>query len=285
VNSPNGTPSNGSATSQSRSHAATGVVAVVPVRSLRDGKTRLAAALPQAAREALTRRMLRGVVEAALASDAVDAVLVVSPDPAARALAAELGDGVVPLAQDPAVPGLNPALDLGRSWARARMASALLVLFGDLPLLGADDVRAIVARDAPVVLAPDRHGTGTNALLLRAPGSPGSGRAPIPSAGRPRAVTHGGSGTAAATRSAGDRSVPSDFRFAFGAESYARHAAEAARLGLAVATVLTTGTALDLDTPADWRALSGGEARAIGGELPLREIWDGATPGTLGVDA
>lgn len=285
MNTPNGAPPNGSARSPSRSPSATRVVAVVPVRSLRDGKTRLAAALPQAAREALTRRMLRGVVEAALASDAVDAVLVVSPDPAALALAAELGQGVVPLAQDPAVPGLNPALDHGRSWARARAAAALLVLFGDLPLLGADDVRAIVGRDASVVLAPDRHGTGTNALLLRAAGPAGSGRDPAPSAGRSRDAAHDGSGTAAATRSEGDRSVPSDFRFAFGADSYARHAAEAARLGLAVATLLTTGTALDLDTPADWRALSGGAERGARGELPLRDIWDGATLGTIGVDA
>ena len=214
-----------------------GVVALVPVRGLDGGKTRLAGELPPETRAALTRRMLRGVVRAALASGVVDTVVVVSPDPAALALAATLGEAVAPLRQDPAAPGLNAAVGAGRDWALARGAAALLVLFGDLPLLVAADVRHMLAAEAPLVLAPDRHGVGTNALLLRLDADP-----------------------AAAAR----------FVFRFGAGSYARHAAEGTRLGLLTATSIAPGTAFDLDTPADVRALlaeahpdAGGEVDAI----------------------
>lgn len=212
-----------------------GVVALVPVRGMRGGKTRLAGALSPEAREALTRRMLRTVVRAAVESGAVGTVAVVSPDPAVLALARELGPAVVPLAQDPMTPGLNPALEAGRVWAERRGAGALLVLFGDLPLLAPQDVRRLVelGREAAVVLAPDRHGTGTNALLVRT------------------------------------ESVANDsdrYRFRFGPDSLARHLAEASRLRLAVATSDQPGTAFDLDTPDDLRRLVGAGSWALGTE-------------------
>ena len=205
-----------------------GVVAVVPIRSLTGGKTRLASALPPEARSALTRRMLRQVVRAALDSGTVPTVVVVSPDRAALDLAAALDPAVVPLRQDPAAPGLNAALAQGARFAAGRGAAAALVLFGDLPLLTGEDVRNLLRRDAPVVVAPDRHGTGTNALVLRFGTGPDDAR---------------------------------EFRFQFGPGSYARHIDEAHRLGLDVATSLTAGTALDLDTPEDLRLV---EAAAWG---------------------
>jgi 2-phospho-L-lactate guanylyltransferase len=129
---------------------------------------------------------------------------------------------VVPLPQDASEPGLNAAAAAGRCWALARDAGALLVLFGDLPLLRPADVRHVFAVPAPVVLAPDRHETGTNALLLRF--------------GKHRGATE-------------------RFAFQFGAGSAGRHGAEARRLGLPFETVSTPGTALDLDTPEDWQAV------------------------------
>ena len=199
------------------------VACVVPIRGVWGGKTRLAGALSAEERARLTVRMLAGVVGAALDSGVVGRVAVISPDPVVLALAVGLGPDVEAVTQDAAAPGLNPALDAGRRWAVGRDAAALLVLFGDLPLLSAGDVRNLVRRDAPVVLAPDRHGTGTNALLLRL--------------------------------SRRDRASPDAFRFGFGDGSYARHVDEAHRLGLEVATSLVAGTAFDLDTPEDWRML------------------------------
>jgi 2-phospho-L-lactate/phosphoenolpyruvate guanylyltransferase len=197
-----------------------GLVAIVPIRSLRDGKTRLDGALLPTVRAALIRRMLLGVIAAIKESLAVEAVGVVSPDPEALALAATFGPEVVPVEQSVDAPGLNPALERGRIWATDRHATGMLVLFGDLPLLTAADVQHIVRRDAPVVISPDRHGTGTNAILLRS-----------------------------------DDSATSDFQFLFGPGSYPRHVDEAHRLGLEVATSITPGTAIDLDTPDDLRLL------------------------------
>jgi 2-phospho-L-lactate guanylyltransferase len=211
-----------------------GVVAIVPIRSLTGGKTRLAGVLTPEARAALTRRMLRGVVGAALASGSVKTVVVVSPDPAALELAVRFDPAVVSLRQPDERPGLNPALTQGVDFAARRGAVAALILFGDLPLLSGDDVRNLLRRDAPVVLAPDRHGTGTNALMLRLGTGPDDGR---------------------------------NFAFQFGPGSYARHVDEAHRLGLDVATSLAAGTALDLDTPDDLRRVLGAEDSILSDDL------------------
>jgi len=213
-----------------------GIVAVVPIRSLTGGKTRLATVLSPDARAALTRRMLRSVVAAALASGSVTSVAVVSPDPAALVLAASLDPAVIPIPQSAEAPGLNPAIAQGVGVAAQRGASAVLILFGDLPLLTGDDVRNLLRRDAPVVLAPDRHGTGTNALMLRLGTGPDSGR---------------------------------DFAFHFGRDSYAKHVDEAHRLGLDVATSLSVGTALDLDTPDDLQRVFLIEGQNVDEELSL----------------
>jgi 2-phospho-L-lactate guanylyltransferase len=201
-----------------------GMVVLVPIRSLTGGKTRLSGALTPTARALLTRNMLTRVVMAAAESGLVETVLVISPDPAVLRLSSELHDRVVAIEQDLGAPGLNGAIEQGRTWAIAHRAGAFLVLFGDLPLLDADDVRHLVRRDAPVVIAPDRHGAGTNALLLRF-------------------------GTA--------EQEQEPFRFGFGIGSYAHHVDEAHRLGLDVAVSSTPGTALDLDTPDDLTAIFG----------------------------
>ena len=193
-----------------------GIVALVPVRSLSSGKSRLAGVLTPAARESLVRRMVTGVIEAAFCSEAVTGVVVVSPDAGVLHLAHSI-PRVTPVYQPADRPGLLPALDQGRAQAETMGASGLLVLFGDLPLIDGDDIRHLVRRAMPVVIAPDRHGTGTNALLLRLGAIP-----------------------------AGER-----FEFQFGEGSYARHVAEAHRLGLDVATSISAGTAFDLDTPTD----------------------------------
>jgi 2-phospho-L-lactate guanylyltransferase len=221
------------------------VVAIVPIRSLSQGKTRLAVVLSPEARAALIRSMARGVLESALASGAVAHVLVVSPDPEALTFAASFGPAVTPVLQHEQMAGLNAALAQGMELAQEQGAAAVLVLFGDLPLLTPGDIRNLLRRDAPIVIAPDRHGSGTNALLLRLAALPPGG---------PR------------------------FVFRFGRESYARHVEEAHHLGLEVATAITAGTACDLDTPEDLAsvmaspaaraALAGAELTAPHGAAP-----------------
>jgi 2-phospho-L-lactate guanylyltransferase len=140
---------------------------VVPVRSLEGAKSRLGAVLDAEERRDLVERLLRRTVAAALATPGVTDVVVVSPDPDVLAVASAVG--ARPLTQQSR--GLNPALQEART---AIAADRLLVLPADLPAVTAGDlVQILAAGDAAgtpsVVLAPDRHGRGTNALLLAPP--------------------------------------------------------------------------------------------------------------------
>jgi 2-phospho-L-lactate guanylyltransferase len=144
-----------------------GVIAVVPVKDLWGTKSRLKPILDPGARAGLTIYMMGRVISALRETD-VDEVCVVSPD---RIVLDEAEKrGASPLAQESR--GLNPALEEGRRRATERGASSLLVLPADLPLLEAQDVRAVLESgvDAPsVVISPDGARAGTNALLLHPP--------------------------------------------------------------------------------------------------------------------
>ena len=195
------------------------VVAVVPVRSFRHGKTRLAPALDPAERAAVMRRMAEGVTRALAALSAIDSTVIVSPDPEVLTWAASLSQPVLPVEQSPDGSGLDAAIEQGRQLAIRAGANAFLSLFADLPLLAPEDIAEVLARPAQVVLGGDRRGTGTNALLLRL----------TPPA--------------------------NEFTFSFGAGSLARHLVEARRLGLSAEISATPGIAFDLDTPDDWSDL------------------------------
>jgi 2-phospho-L-lactate/phosphoenolpyruvate guanylyltransferase len=208
----------------STSKRSTGLVAVVPVRGLRGGKRRLSDLFDEDERAVLTCAMLRRVLVALRDAGVVDRVAVVTPDPAVASAFPMPADGIELVRQPEGQSGLNQALLIGRGWAAGRGAGRLLVLSADLPLLHADDIRNLAYMDhpaghgVPVILATDRHGTGTNGLLLREPDAEA-------------------------------------FTFGFGEHSALRHVAEADRLGLSVVRTATSGTAFDLDTPDDWDAL------------------------------
>jgi 2-phospho-L-lactate guanylyltransferase len=142
-------------------------VVVIPVRAFEDAKSRLGAVLDPEERRDLVERLLRRAVAAALATDGVGEVVVVSPDRDVLAVAEAAGARAV----EQRSRGLNPALQEARGTIDA---DRLLVLPADLPGVSARALTAILsAGDAAgspsVVLAPDRHGRGTNALLLDPP--------------------------------------------------------------------------------------------------------------------
>jgi 2-phospho-L-lactate guanylyltransferase len=195
----------------------------------------LSPVLGDEAREALLRRIANRVVTAAIDSGLIETVLVVSPDVETLAWAADMGPGVVAAPQPEHRLGLNGAIDAGRAWGMDRGASAMISLFADLPLIVADDIRGLVTRKEPVVLGPDRRGEGTNALLLRL-------------AGR---------GT--------------EFRFAFGDGSLAKHLQEARRLGLNAGVHDAPGIGFDLDTPDDWSYF-----RQLTADCPGTDAWSPA---------
>lgn len=205
-----------------------GIVAVIPIRSFTEGKSRLAGALSPLDRERLVRAMFEHVVDTVRRSGAVDRIVVVSPDPAVLSAAKSFDPALETLLQPSDQAGLNAAVAIGRDRAIRERAGGVLVLFGDLPVVQPEDVRSLVRRDAPVVIATDRHGSGTNALMLRLGSRAGE-----------------------------------TFTFAYGPNSRQRHLEEAERLGLETVTAISAGTAIDLDTVDDIERL-----RAFGRALP-----------------
>ena len=100
---------------------------------------------------------------------------------------------IQPLRQN-AEPGLIPALNQARSAALAGGAGSALVLFGDLPLIEPVDVRHLMRSGAPIVIAPDQHGTGTNALAMRPPDAIGFAFGPDSRRAHQRAAETAGCG-------------------------------------------------------------------------------------------
>lgn len=181
--------------------------AIIPTKTPGDGKNRLSPVLDEMARSTLVRVMLTHVVSAVQAARNVDKTCLVGPS--RHGLPESL-----PLLADPGH-GLNPAIASAFAEAAAGGATRVLIIHGDLPRISTQDVELLAAA-APgsLAMAPDRHGTGTNALSL-----------PLPEA--------------------------RDFTFGFGTDSFARHRAEAQRLGLTTETIHSQGLAHDIDEPAD----------------------------------
>ena len=127
--------------------------AIVPIRMGPSVKRRLAHVLPPADRRALVRTMFDRVVD--VLGDCGLHVVALSPRP----LDAE---DVVETWIDSG-DGLNEVLDD----AVLRAGTPLLIVHGDLPLVTPDDIHAVLASDADVVIGRARDG-GTNALLMRA---------------------------------------------------------------------------------------------------------------------
>lgn len=140
--------------------------AIVPVKPLRWGKSRLAGVLSQEERTDLNSQLLTHTLETLKAIPEIEHVLVISRDPAALSLARSHGARTV---QEKGAPELNVALARATIVARNYSTSGVLIVPADLPLLAPEDVHAMLelAKDPPVVvLAPDRHNQGTNALLV-----------------------------------------------------------------------------------------------------------------------
>ena len=141
---------------------------VVPAKRLDVAKTRLrpvTAALPDppAAHADLVLALLADTVAGALACPAVDAVLVVTDDPAAERLVRRLGAGTV---ADEPDEGLNPALVHGA----ARLDGPVAALSSDLPALRPGELgAALAAAEAAVprslrAFVADEQGRGTTLL-------------------------------------------------------------------------------------------------------------------------
>ena len=186
--------------------------AIVPVKPLRLGKSRLSGVLNDDERAVLNRTFLEQTLDTLRHTSEISQTLVVSRDPAALAIARQYGARTV---LEDGTPDLNSALTRATLLARNYATRGVLVLPADLPCLTKEDVLSFLSfmHEAPsVVISPDRRDNGTNALLM-APGGL--------------------------------------IKYDFGPGSFARHCAQALEKGARLEVVRNPNITLDLDTPDD----------------------------------
>ena len=190
--------------------------AIVPVKPLRLGKSRLAGVLRDDERATLNRRLLEQTISTLHSTKEISQILVVSRDPAALAVARQYGARTV---HEDGTPNLNSALARATMLARQYASRGVLVLPADLPLITQEDLSdflKFVGKPPCVVISPDRHDNGTNALLM----SPGG-------------------------------IIACDF----GPGSFHRHCNAAIKAGADLQVMRSERIMLDLDTPDDLEAL------------------------------
>ena len=143
-------------------------VAILPVKRFATAKVRLGDELSGGTRRALTEAMVTDVLMALRRTEAVHEVLVVTSEPAAEAIARGYGASVV---HDDAEAGQSAAATIGIAHALEAGAARVLLVPGDCPALDPAELTALLDRppERGVAIVPDRHGTGTNALLLTPP--------------------------------------------------------------------------------------------------------------------
>lgn len=198
------------------------VVAMIPMKPLALGKTRLSGRLTPPQRMALSLGMLRRVLRAFVidghctsSATSVADVWVLGGDPEISRLARQWGATWF----EEEGSDINETLWLGfrRAFASGKAA---LYLPGDLPFLNHGDVATMYeasGRLKNIVLAPARQDSGTNGILVP----------PV---------------------------LPHSFRPLLGPDSFQRHLSQGESLGFPVAICYTPGLACDLDTAVDLEA-------------------------------
>lgn len=187
---------------------------IVPHRGVNAGKSRLSSVLTDVARGKLNRWLLARTLRVAAAwLGEAQRCLVISPCEVTLALARRAGVAILPEAAGTA--GLNGALSQAAAHAASLGAQRVLILPCDLPRLDVpalDAMRPPAGFDRVAVIAPDRHRSGTNALLVDA----------------------------------------NMREFAFGHNSLAQHVAHCETRGARVFTCINAALSFDLDTAADF---------------------------------
>jgi 2-phospho-L-lactate guanylyltransferase len=200
------------------------------MKTFSEAKRRLRHTLNPGERRALVEAMFSDVLVALRRAGSVERTLVVSADNGALQLAAGYGASVT--SDDER--GHNRAAAIGVKAALELGADRVLLVPGDCPALSPAEVDALISRPAgsrSVLIVPDRHGTGTNALLITPP----------------------------------DALHPS-----FGPDSRKRHLDEAAAAGVEAEVVEVTSLAMDVDTPEDLETLQETLGRTHGGAAHTR---------------
>lgn len=190
-------------------------VAVLPVKRFSQAKQRLSESIAGSSRAELARAMVDDVLAAVAGVPGIEMTIVVTREPVAAATA-HAQDALV---LEDSEQGQSAAVELGIAAAIAHGAKRVLCIPGDCPALDPLELAALLheaGEREEVVIVPDRHGTGTNGLLL---------------------------------------CPPSAISPSFGPDSCERHRELARQAGVPCRIALPSSLLLDTDTGADLAAL------------------------------
>lgn len=144
--------------------------AILPVKRFARAKQRLGERVPDPLREDLAEAMVSDVLETLTSSPLLEMTIVVTRERSIARSAAAAGAKLVDSAADD---GQSTAVALGIAAALDAGMERVLCVPGDCPALDPADLTALLSGDrggeSEVVIVPDRHGTGTNGLLLTPP--------------------------------------------------------------------------------------------------------------------
>lgn len=189
---------------------------LLPIKDLKHAKKRLAGVLTPEERFALAEAMLADTMRAAQGVRLAEKIFVVTNYEPAMRIAEENGWEV--LREDQQI-SESDSVDAASRICELRGVTGLLRIPLDVPLARASDIDELLAIDCEmpaVVIVPSRGGRGTNAIL---------------------------------------RMPPALFPSHFGEGSYAKHVAEAGRIGARVILRHNARLEMDVDDYADLRAL------------------------------
>ncbi|HEY7934897.1 MAG TPA: 2-phospho-L-lactate guanylyltransferase [Solirubrobacteraceae bacterium] len=143
--------------------------AILPVKRFSHAKQRLGAGVGERLRGDLARAMVSDVLETLRQIRLIDQTIVITSEPSVARSAREQGASVL---ADSSQAGQSAAVSLGIAHALTQGFQRALCVPGDCPALDPDELEDLLSRQpqAPTVLViPDRHGSGTNGLLLVPP--------------------------------------------------------------------------------------------------------------------
>jgi len=143
-------------------------VAILPAKTFERAKQRLSPAVQLGLRRALVEAMFSDALIALRRVTSLDRVFVVTADPAAARIAAGYGASAI----DDRTTTHSDAAALGIARARELGAARVLLIAGDCPLMSPAEIESLLAHPVgarSALIVPDRHGEGTNALLLTPP--------------------------------------------------------------------------------------------------------------------
>lgn len=142
--------------------------AILPVKRFSSAKQRLGGTVADRLRADLAKAMAGDVLTALRDCHSVEATIVVTCEPSVMAAARYIGAAVV---EDTVEEGQSAAASLGLAYALDQGFDRALCVPGDCPALDPAEVQELLAQaeERGVTIVPDRHGSGTNGLLLTPP--------------------------------------------------------------------------------------------------------------------